>query len=270
MYNSHVHSSFSRDCKASLSEMCDAAIKAGLKGISLTDHCDLDNYISDNVYTTLKKSVNSAKELSSLFNGNLKVFTGVELGGIIHRPTYASTLTKSFDFDIVLMSVHIPQSNGKSYHLSRVDFSAMPKEELISVIHGYFDEMYATVIKADFDVCAHLTLPFRYINGVYGRNIPVSLFTDDIQKVLSALIERGKALELNTSEINHQLFDFMPDESVLRLYRDMGGKLITIGSDAHKSENIALGFNEAFSLLKKCGFNEYHYYEKRVPTAVSL
>ena len=82
------------------------------------------------------------------------------------------------------------------------------------------------------------------------------------------MIEKNLALELNTSGASSGTF--LPDEYYLKMYREMGGKLITVGTDSHVAENVTQGFLEGINLLKKVGFTEYFYYEKRKPIAVRL
>ena len=94
-------------------------------------------------------------------------------------------------------------------------------------------------------------------------NFDYSVVIEDIKDLLSTVITRNKALELNTANAKDGFF--MPDEYILKLYKEMGGELITLGSDAHVAENVANGLNEGKLLLKKCGFTKYYYYEKRKP-----
>ena len=91
-----------------------------------------------------------------------------------------------------------------------------------------------------------------------------------MSSLLSVIIERKIALEINTSGLYLKNPIIMPDEKVLDIYRDMGGRLITIGSDAHAAENAASGIHYAEELLKKAGFSSVCIYRKRIPVLISL
>lgn len=270
MFNSHVHMKFSRDCSAEGSEMCEKALSDGLLGIAFTDHCFLDACITENSYKRALESAEEAMRLRDIYKGRLKISVGTEMGEALRKPDYADRIINAAPFDIVLMSVHKIIYQNMPNSLSRIDFQTLSDDEISDIIMEYFREVEESVLYTDFDVCAHLTLPFRYISGVYKRKIRESCYEKPIKKILSLLIKHEKALELNTGDLKRQICDFIPDEKIIKLYYEMGGRLITIGSDAHVPENIATGLSEGISLLKKCGFSEYCYYEKRNPVMIPI
>ena len=122
----------------------------------------------------------------------------------------------------------------------------------------------------DFDVLAHLTCPLRYLVGKYRRKVDLSRHHDVIAAILSAVIRRGAALEVNTSGLTDAVPGgiMMPDESILSLYRDLGGKRIAFGSDAHIAARVGAGFREAEKRVASLGFTGYTVYRKREPIEV--
>ena len=270
MFNSHIHTEYSHDCTASMEEMCRAAIEKGFSGIAVTDHCNADTCISDNTYRKILKSGEEARHLGEKYKGVLKVLTGVEMSDVLRKPDYAKRLIKALRPDCVIMSVHNIMRKNPTEHLSRLDFSLMDMAEIDDVIKVYFSELIRTAKETDYDICAHLTLPLRYINGKYGKNADISKYMPEIKKVLSILIDRKKALEINTSNISNMPRDFMPTESIVRLYYEMGGRLVTIGTDAQTPQMIGPGFKEAMAMLKDIGFTSYVYYKNRKPVSVEL
>ena len=270
MFNSHVHTHFSHDCKASMEEMCLEAIKAGFCGISITDHYNGDSCISDNAYRNISSSVAQAREFNEKLGGNLLVLGGVETSDVLRKPDYTARFLKNLRPDSVIFSVHNVFIDSLTKNLSRMDFGSLTDEEAYRVIKVYFAELIEGAQKADYDILAHLTLPLRYTNGKHGKKLTLDRFNAEIEKILSILIKREKALEINTSEINHQLFDFMPHKNIVKKYYGLGGRLVTIGTDAHKAQNIAVGFNEAKAMLKEIGFASYCYYKNRKPIQVKL
>ncbi len=270
MFNSHVHTNFSHDCKASMEEMCLAAIKSGFCGISITDHYNGDSCISDNAYRNITNSVTLARKLNEQFGDQLLVLGGVETSDVLRKPDYTTRFLKSLRPDSVIFSVHNVFMDSLTKNLSRMDFGKLTDEDAYGVIKVYFSELVEGAEKADYDILAHLTLPLRYTNGKHGKKLTLDRFNAEIEKILSTLIKKKKALEINTSDVRHQLFDFMPYESIVRKYYGLGGRLVTIGTDAHKPENIAAGFDEAKAMLKEIGFESYCYYKNRKPIAVKL
>ena len=270
MFNSHIHTEYSHDCTVPVEEMCRAAIEKGFTGIAITDHCNADTCISDDAYRKILKSGEEARRLNKKYEGVLSVTAGVEMSDILRKPDYAKRLIKALDPDCIILSVHNIMRKNPTEHLSRMDFGSMDGSEIDSVIKVYFSELLRAVKEADYDICAHLTLPFRYINGKYGKKADVSKYMTEIKKVLSVLIDRNKALEINTSNLSHMLRDFMPSEDIVRLYREMGGKLVTIGTDAHVPENIDAGFKDGAAMLKRLGFTSYVYYKNRRAVEIEL
>ena len=73
-------------------------------------------------------------------------------------------------------------------------------------------------------------------------------------------------MELNTYN-GRTVADWLP---VLNIYKEVGGELITVGSDAHRTENVGRGVPEAYALLAQAGFRYVTLYEKRQPRPVRL
>lgn len=269
MFNSHVHTHFSPDSSESPEKMCREAIKLNMCGIAFTDHASLDSYILDNAYRNILNSANEARRLNEELS-SLKVLSGVELSEVTRKPDYAARLIKAVSPDTVLLSVHTSVINNKPVYFSKIDFDAMSSDEIHSLLKNYFRDVYNSILASDFDILAHLTHPFYFINGKAHKNIPAYDFYGDIEKTFSLIIEKGKSLEVNTSKLNSDYGMLMPSEDLLRVYRQMGGTLISLGSDAHEAENLTLGFKETKAFLKSIGFNSYVYYEKRKPVKISL
>lgn len=269
MFNSHVHTHFSPDSTEAPENMCIGAIARNMCGIAFTDHASLDSYILDNAYKNILNSCGAARSLNEKFSA-LKVLSGVEISEVTRKPDYAKRLIKAAKPDTVLLSVHTAVINNKPVYFSKIDFESMEASDIYSVLKNYFRDVYSSVITADFDILAHLTHPFYFINGKAHKNIPVYDFYGDIEKIFSVIIEKGKSLEINTSKLNSDCKMLMPSEDLIRIYHRMGGTLITLGSDAHEKENLDLGFKETKDFLKKAGFNSYVYYEKRKPLEISL
>ena len=106
LFNSHVHTSASPDCKELIENSCRAAVSAGLSGFAVTDHFTGSQYIQYNSYNLLKTSHKNAKRMAKEYEGKLDVLLGVELDEMLWHPEYISRVIASFDFDVILASVH--------------------------------------------------------------------------------------------------------------------------------------------------------------------
>jgi histidinol-phosphatase (PHP family) len=121
-----------------------------------------------------------------------------------------------------------------------------------------------------FDSLGHLTYPVRYICGKYGKKLDMTVFSEVIDEILVTLIKNNKALEINTSGCRQKLNATMPDESIVKRYKELGGKLITVGSDAHYAEHLGADIDKAYEIALRCGFTEVAVYQDRTPTLIPI
>lgn len=272
MFDTHTHTNNSPDSKQTIDELCEAAIKKGVKGLAVTDHAHLshiyENYFEG--YTAIEAIKNSIADINNAkkkYKDKLQVFCGVEIGETLYDMKKTEQILELADYDIIIASIHHIKGSKWDIPYSRVKYDdSVSDEEIIEVLNSYFEELLEVVEKLDFDVLAHLTGPFRYINGRWNRNIDINIFNHYITMILDTIIMRGIALEINSAYDD----DFYPNEAIIKKYYDLGGRLITLGSDAHRSERVANKFEEAITMLKKIGFSYYCYYEHRKPKNVFI
>lgn len=271
MFDLHVHTNNSHDSRQTIDEVCLSAISGGLQGVAITDHADIWIYEEADTYRKIQESTRQAHEAAEKYKDLLKVLVGVEMGESLYRPECAKELIGMTEYDVILASVHGLVFEDWAYYFSQIDFGPQePEEKILRYLKQYYSDVYEMARYADFDVLCHLTCPLRYINGKYGRGIDGLVFEQEIKEILSEIIRRGIALEVNTSGVGNALGETMPNAIVLGWYRELGGEFITLASDAHVSTNIGNGFQETKDLLKTIGFTHYHYYEKRKPVEVLL
>ncbi len=264
MYDSHIHSKNSHDSKQSLDEICTTAIAKGLKAVSICDHADGGLSIQQNTIANIKNCIEDVKEARKKYGSELKVLQGVEIAEYLYDKENSDIVLGLCNYDVILGSVHTVLVDEFQDSYSRIDFSEKTPEDRINfLIKTYFGRMKDMVAKTDFDVLTHINCPFRYINGKYGRNIDVLRFESDIREIFEMIIAKNIALEINTSGFSEDLQGLMPTPKLIEIYKNMGGKLLTLGSDAHASENIGKGFPQTKQMLMDMGFEGYCYYEKR-------
>lgn len=272
MYDTHIHTNNSHDSKQTIDEVCQSAIEKGVKAISLTDHIDVFAYTEERNSQVICGTSKDAEYAKKTYGNDLMIFTGVEMGLYHYDIAMSKKLCNLIEPDIILGSVHSFMLDDEKVHFSKdvITAEAVPTDKLIKQVDKYFDEMLLTAETADIDVLCHLTYPMRYINGSYNRGLELDIYTDKIKKILQTIIKRNIALEINTARLGSD-FDYpAPTFDIVKKHFDLGGRLVTIGSDAHTPSKITNGFDFVKSKLKDIGYNEYFYYDKRCPKSVKL
>lgn len=245
--------------------MLRAALSAGLSGAAITDHCEADDPELTEDGPVPGDSFAAACKMKETYAGRLKVLAGIELGQPLFNRAAAERLLNNFPFDFVLCSLH-NLKEAKDFYFLTYD-SAENAEKLLT---AYFDEVLKIVRWNRFDSLAHLTYPLRYIEGEAGIKVNISRFDDVIREILKTLAQNGKALEINTSGLRQKIGRTLPDLPDLKRFKELGGEYITIGSDAHKPEDVGAGLKRGIELIKQAGFSCYQYYENRIPHTIPI
>lgn len=270
----HTHCLFSTDSDAKPEAMAAAAADKQLSYLCFTDHMDLDYpesteaaplfvFSPDEYFRRLQPL--RAGELSS----SLQIRIGIELGLLPHRPDIAmqqKKLLSGYPFDFVLASIHL--LDGKDPYYEEF-WHGITKETALA---RYFDTMLSSITEyTDFDSLAHLDYIIRYIPAFAGtKHYHYKDYKDVLDEILHFLITEGKALEINTKGLSAGLGCFHPSLEILKHYRELGGRLLTIGSDAHEPTAIAAGYKKTRELLLSCGFTSYCVFTERKMEEVLL
>ncbi len=261
----HVHSSFSGDSDADMEEEIQKAVAAGLPYLCFTDHIDWDFPAEDVEYNfDVDEYFRTIGQYREEYADRIRILSGVELGMQPHLAGRYKKLIQEHRFDFVIGSQHL--AFGKDPYYPET-FEGRTDAE---VYRRYFEETLESV-KAfhDFDSMGHLDYIVRYgrrRGGVYSYRA----FADIIDEILKLLVKFNIAIEINTAGIRKQLGFPNPHPDVLRRYRELGGTLVTVGSDSHKSYSLGFAFDTAADILRSCGFTHCVYYEKRKPRFVKL
>lgn len=259
----HTHTKFSHDATAEPLDLVQQADQHRLSALAFTDHCDIEFCQTMDEVTPICHSVEAARICQAGIN-HLQIHTGVEIGEAIWHMDAADDLLSRETFDVVLGSVHAVRYPGYSMPYAQIDFSTFPVHELPDFLTAYFADLLEMARTADFDVLTHLTCPLRYIQGKYGIPVQMASYNEVIGQILQTIIDRGIALEVNTSGMHPPVPFLMPDVPIIQRYLAMGGTLLTLGSDAHIAENLANGFEEAVSILKGIGVQWLCNYQRRI------
>ncbi|XOQ44192.1 MAG: Histidinol-phosphatase [Clostridium sp.] len=255
----HMHTDCSPDGTDSAMMMCESAARLGFYAVAITDHCECNRYHADGYDKSIRQACYESKKAAAAFHGRLHVYSGIELGQPTQDTQAAEDALGWFQYDFVLASLH----NIKNYQdFYELDYSS---QNIDRILNKYFDEILEMIEWGNFDSLAHLTYPWRYIAGKGGIPIRNFWFANRIDEVLKLLIKKKIALEVNTSGFRQKLGVSMPDFSVIKRYRDLGGTLITLGSDAHRWADVGAGIEKGLELLRQAGFHHYTIYRGRKP-----
>ena len=265
----HTHSQNSHDSQCKIEDMCFSQIERGTKIFAVTDHCDVFSYKDYDIYTPISNSADTARTLNEKYGGKCLILSGVEISeGFWYNNEYEK-IHSLLPYDVILGSVHCVKFKDFEMPYSKIDFSKFTSELIYNYLDCYFNDIITMLNTTDFDILAHITCPLRYITGKYGIKVNLSVFDSKITEILKTIINKGIALEVNTSGYA-VLKGSIPDKEILKKYFDMGGYLITLGSDAHIAENASYCFDNAIENLKEIGFKNIFYYKERKAYQITI
>ena len=243
----HLHTKFSDDSDTLPEAMAERALALGMSEICITDHYDMD-FPGGEFSLDTGSYQKALQALRQKYEGRLNIYTGVELGLQPQLHEKISRYLKEFSFDYVIGSVHLVKGHDP-YERDSLD---MTDEEMYREYFRFTLENVESV--AGFHSLGHLDYAVRY-GYDRGSSYSYRKYADLIDEILKALIRKDIALEVNTGGLRYGLGFPNPHPDVLRRYRELGGTMVTLGSDAHKPDGMGYGFPEAVSLLKEAGFN---------------
>lgn len=263
MMDMHTHTAASFDCEAPAEEMAQAAVAQGLSGLAVTDHADMPWFWQEHMEETVERSWRESGALAREYAGRLTVLRGVELGEPLCDPALAREVCAAHPYDFVLGSVHAVRGEEDYYFW---DFTT---RDVAQELTRYFAEVQETIAFGGFHSLAHLTYPLRYMPPSL-RPHSYAPWQEAIDTVFRMLMARGMALEVNTAGLRNEFGATQPDEVLLRRYYALGGRLVTVGSDAHRPADVGSGLAQAHELLRRVGFTAWTVFVGGQPQQRSL
>lgn len=274
LYDNHNHSQFSFDGgRTSVGKTVNSAIGKGLAGVCFTDHCDFfvppmkakyEEYVPE-VFDVEARNAEIDK-VNAKCPHDFHVFKGIEIGvQKSERDKIAAHLEK-YSFDEIIASVHYLDDTdpfwggyyeGKTWRYAYGHY-----------LETLYDEM--VWLGDRFDIMGHYDYVTRY--APYPEcSILYKDFPDILDSMLRYLAENGKALEINTKTYQ----DFkgrtpVLDKNILMRYRELGGEIISLGSDSHDADRVGFNFERTAALVSRCGFRYLAHFDKRKPVMLPI
>lgn len=254
----HTHTDNSPDGNHSAMYMAEVAERNGIECVAFTDHCEVDWFYKDEYD---KRSVQSYFEVSkakAAFEGRLDILRGIELAQPHYIPELAEKIINSFEYDVIIGSIHNLREKQDFYHFQ--SFDGFVIEDLMN---EYFDEIINMIQWGNIDVVAHITYPFRYIFNICGYVEDINKYSDKVDEILKLCAEKDKALEINMGGLKYPINKPSPDIETIKRYKELGGKLVSVGSDSHYAERIGFGIPRAYEIAREAGFDFVARFNKR-------
>lgn len=260
----HVHTHFSDDSEYIMEDVILDAVKMRMDEICITDHVDygIKVDVEDHIkYPDKLLNVDypayfqEIERLQSLYPMNIK--KGMEFGIQTHTIDQYQKLFDSYPFDFIILSCH--QVSDLEFWTQDFQKGKSQKE--------YYERYYQEILNViqvykDYSVLGHLDLIVRYdLQGYY----PFENVKDIVRRILKTVIEDGKGIEVNTSSHRYGLKDMTPSLDILKLYKELGGKIITIGSDSHQKEHLGAYIEETKDVLRNLGYQYYCTFDHMQP-----
>lgn len=258
MYDFHLHSEFSVDGKYSMTDMAEKAVEKDMKCICFTDHIDLET-TKDRIDIGFIPSdyFKKAKQVKYNYKNKVEVLTGVEIGIKPELKKRYDELIRNNPFDFVILSVH--SIDAIDIHHDNFTGNKSP----IEALNIYYDYMYQCIENYDnYDVLGHIDYIDRYFEN--PNLLPkFNEYSSKVEKVLKSIISSKKGIEINTAGLRYGLEYFHPKADILKLYKELGGEIITFGSDAHNPEHLNYEYESAKKTLKYIGFKNIFIFKER-------
>lgn len=257
----HTHTGFSDDCDVPMEQMLEGAIAHGIETLAITDHYD-PGYPDPEFPFQLdfNRYLPALQAAQTKYRDKIEILAGMEIGILKGHFEEARRAVDSYPFDVIIGSFHCTRNDD----MYRYDFAHAdgPAE-----LEDFYTYMYECLKEfQDFDIAGHFSILDRYIGTLYDYGA----VEDQIDEILKLLINNGKGLEINTSSFKYGTGTWLPRRSILSRYLNLGGEILTFGSDAHDPFYYQYHFNDAVEFARSIGFRHYCKFHQRKPEFYKL
>lgn len=275
----HTHTGFSPDGNDTVEQLAARAAEMELPVLAITEHVEMNRFFSQEHYGTtprnqwevfdhadvLEQSLTavSARKAQAAEQG-VTLLCGMEMGQPNADFGLSEAAAKDARLDFTIASLH--------ELLEKPDFFCLDykNENIADLMTDYFSQLYDICRWGKFDVLGHVTYPLRYMEGEAGLHVGLTPYEEVIRLCFQTLIEKGKGIELNTSGFRQKYGKPFPTLELLKIYREMGGEILTLGSDAHCAADLGKGIAAGAAMARAAGFSHACYFVRHEPVFVKL
>ncbi len=261
----HIHTRFSTDSEGDVRKTIERAIELGMSAMAVTDHQDF-GYPGEDF--KLKKCIDeycdTLLNLKKEYEDKIFIALGCEVGLEADKPEVIDNYVKSNPFDYIIGSSHLVYGVDIYYPDFYKDKTS---EEAIKI---YFQSVLENLeVCKNFDIYGHIDYVVRYCPDK-AASFTYDKFKNYLDEIIKRIVEEGKGIEINTGGYRNGLGEPNPCFEVLKKYKELGGSIITFGSDAHEPKVVGADFDRAAEMARLAGFKEYYIYKEREPVAMGL
>jgi histidinol-phosphatase (PHP family) len=250
--DSHLHTSLSPDSDVPIDKYAAQAVERRIGEIAITDHVDFDPRSPAYAYASFgarERQVREAAERWAERGVQIRFGTEITYDGAFEDDIRDHLRDHLYDF--VIGSVHVGPDSP--YHAKVVE-GWVQGRSMNEIVRPYFDEVAAAARSGLFDTIGHLDFIKRYVHP--HRSAADFAAPELYETLLRALVEAGVGLEINTSGLRQSPGETYPAAPIVALFRDLGGRELTSGSDAHQADSFAFGLDDGYRVARGAGFRE--------------
>jgi len=265
--DSHLHTDRSPDSAVPIDVYAALAVERGIAELAITDHVDFDPRDPAYEYATFADRERTVREAAERWaERGVTIRFGAELTYNTSWEADVREHVAHHHYDFTIGSVH--DWPGSPYAPVRVAAWAQGRS-LDEIVTPYFEQVAAAARSGLFDTIGHLDVVKRYLNP-HVRPADLAARPDLLEPALHALVESGTALEMNTSGLRHPVRETYPTAPTVERFRALGGRNVTVGSDAHRADAFAFGLEEGYRILARAEFEELTFRRGGSRVAVAL
>lgn len=259
----HTHTQYSYDADpGSVEDNVRAAIENGISVLGFTEHVDFFRK-AEHIIADVAQEREDILRCREKYGDQIKLLIGVELGQPHGNPAAAEKFLSEHTFDYRIGSLHAMPNDLDLY------FHKYAELDCDQLLHEYFDEVERMVDYGGFQVLGHIDYPLRVMK-LPDNHPTFAGYMDRVEPILRKVIDKGIALESNAKSLHGWQKQVGPEDFVLKRYRELGGDMLSVGSDSHSPATMGSGVQQAMDRLRALGFTHVTYFEEGRPHRLPL
>jgi histidinol-phosphatase (PHP family) len=265
--DAHLHTDLSPDSNVPIDAYAVQAVERRIAEIAITDHVDFDPSAPAFAHSTFEERERIVREAAERWaDRGVAIRFGVEITWDRRWEAEIREHLARHTYDFVIGSVHVYRDSpyAADHVAAWVQGRTLPE-----IVAPYFDEVGAAARSGLFDALGHLDFVKRYlaphVTAADLRDAP-----ELYEPILQALVDTGTALEINTSGLRQAAGETYPSTAIVARYRTLGGRAVTVGSDAHRADSFAWALADGYAAAGDAGFGELTFRRGNGPVSVSM